>query len=181
MTDHQALLPDGTWKLDADRTTVTVSVTKLAAFTVSATLDLIDGTVQVSDGHVSDVHARVDSGSYRSPNAKRNEHVTGPDFLDAANHPEIRFSAASAEATSAGHVVTGTVSIKGKSFPLSITTHNIATVGNDGSFQASASVDRTAIGVGKMPAFIISHMLELTIDAHAHRIDTESTESEADG
>ncbi|MEM7093663.1 MAG: YceI family protein [Actinomycetota bacterium] len=174
MTSHPTALPDGSWTLDPDRTTVTVAVKKLGLLNVSATLDLIDGTIDISDGQVDTVDARVSATSYRSPNAKRNEHVIGSDFLDTASHPEIAFRTTSVEPADDGYVASGTVNVKGKDALLRFDVHDITAENNTASFSATASVDRTTIGVDKMPSLIIGRMLDLTISAHAQRVDPDS-------
>ena len=84
-------LPSGTWQLDTSATTVTVSVKKLGFFAVPATLDVSSGSIEIDDDHqVTNVDIVVDASSYASKNAKRNEHVLGPDFLDTKNHPTDR-------------------------------------------------------------------------------------------
>ncbi len=171
MTTNQAHIPDGTWTLDPNRTTVSVSVKKLGMLNVAATLDLIDGTVRVSDGQVTSADAQVSAASYRSPSAKRNEHVTGSDFLDATTHPEIAFSASNADQVTDSYIVDGSISVKGKSFPLSFDVLDVTTDATVASFRATARVDRNAIGIDKMPGFIIAKMLDLTVDAHAQRRD----------
>ncbi|MFN3215629.1 MAG: YceI family protein [Acidimicrobiales bacterium] len=172
--NHTTALPTGTWTIDPSTTTVTVTVTKLGVFTVPATLTVVSGTIEIDDDHdVTAVHVAVDAGSYASKNAKRNEHVVGPDFLDAANNPTIEFRADRVEPGPNGFTSNGTVTIRGTSSPIDVTISDVAVDGTTGSFTAAAVVDRNAIGVDKMPTFVIGRLLTLTVDARATRSPSE--------
>lgn len=160
-------LPSGTWTLDAS-TTVTISVKKLGFIDVPASLAITSGTVEINADHqVTSVDITADAASYTSKNPKRNEHVVGPDFLDTANHATIRLQASSATPAATGYTAAGTVTIKGQSAPIAVTISDVASNGDRGSFTATATVDRNAIGVDKMPSFIIGRNLQLTVTATA--------------
>ena len=140
---------------------------------MSATLDLIDGVVDVVDGAVRSAEARVDAASYSSPNAKRNAHVVAPDFLDAADHPDISLHASRVEPAAGGHTVDGQLTVKGSSFPIRLAVDEVAIAEASATFRATAHVDRKAIGVDKLPTFVIGRVLDLTVDAQAQLVGTE--------
>lgn len=163
-------LPTGTWQLDTLATTVTVSARKMGMFAVPADLTVTTGTIEINDSHgVVSVNIVADAASYKSKNAKRNEHVIGKDFLDASAHPTISFQADSVVASGDGFRANGTVTIKGQTSPVDVTVTDVQFTGTDGSFTASATVDRKVIGVAKMPTFVIGANLELTVSAKATR------------
>jgi polyisoprenoid-binding protein YceI len=171
MTTTTTTLPTGTWVLDPS-TTITVTATKLGFLKVPATIDLTSGTVEIDDQHqVAGVSVTGDANSYASANAKRNEHVRSADFLAAEDHPTIRFDATACRPSGDGYIADGTVTMKGATVPLSVTIADVAV--NDGattaSFTATATVDRNAIGVDKMPSFIIGRQLDLVVAASATR------------
>jgi len=161
-------LPTGTWQLDTSTTTVTLSVKKLGFITVPATLDVMSGSIEIDDDHqVKNVDIVVDASSYASKNAKRNEHVLGPDFLDAANHPTISFRTGQVKSASAGYTSNGTVTVKGQSSPIDVSISDVEVSGTNGSFAATATVDRNALGVDKMPGLIVGRNLQLMVQAQA--------------
>lgn len=161
-------LPTGTWQLDPSATTVTVSVKKLGFINVPATLAVTSSSIEIDDDHqVANVDIVVDAASYASKNAKRNEHVLGPDFLDVENHPTIAFSTGRVAPGSAGYTSNGTVTVKGQSSPIDVTISDVEVSGTNGSFAATATVDRNALGVDKMPGLIVGRNLQLTVDAKA--------------
>ena len=161
-------LPTGTWELDPSATTLTVTARKLGLITVDATLAVTSGTVVIDDEHeVVDLQVVVDATSYASKNAKRNEHIVSEDFLDAGAHPTITFAAGSVTPTAEGLQADGSVTVKGQTSPVTVAIGDLDVTETVGSFVASATVDRTAIGVDKLPNFVIGRDLRLAITAKA--------------
>ncbi|MEM9516491.1 MAG: YceI family protein [Actinomycetota bacterium] len=159
----------GTWTLDPAATTVTVSVKKLGLFTVSADLTVLDGQIEIdADGSVTGVSVQIDATSYRSPNDKRNEHVRGADFLDADNHPVLAFRADNIAADGTHYAVSGTVQVKGAESAMDAVVRDVEIQGDTAKFSLTAALDRTAIGVDKLPSIIVGNRLQLAVAATAH-------------
>jgi len=167
----QLQLPTGTWVLDSSATTVTITARKLLAFRVPATLMITSGAIEIADGRVLSVDVVADAASYASKNAKRNDHIVGSDFLDAANHPTIRFQAHDAESDAAGGTASGSITVKGRTTPITVAISDIDIDGDTATFHASAVVDRTDLGIDKLPSSIIGPKLGLTVTAAASRTD----------
>lgn len=161
-------LPTGTWRLDPSQTTVTVTAKKLGFFAVPATLDVSSGTIEIDADHqVAAVNVVADASSYTSKNAKRNEHVVSADFLDAATHPELVFRAGQVTTSNSGYRADGSVTVKGQAFPISVDITDVDFDADRGSFVATATLDRNAIGVNKLPSLVIGRALQLTVNASA--------------
>ena len=159
-------LPVGTWRFDPARTTISVTATKLGFFSIPATLALTDGSVEIgSDHQVTTIEVTAAADSYTSKNAKRNEHIRGADFLDAERHPVIQFRADSVTGTADGYRVDGTVTVKGDTSPLRVEVTDVEISSDRGSFRATATVDRAAVGVDKLPSLIIGRQLQLSVAA----------------
>jgi polyisoprenoid-binding protein YceI len=159
-------LPTGTWQIDPSSTTVTVSAKMFSLLTVPATFTVVSGTIEVdAENEVTAVDVVVDASSYASKNAKRNEHVVGPDFLDATTHSTISFQASRVTQADANYTTSGTITSKGKPSPMEVAVSDVEIDGGSGSFTASATVDRTTLGVDKMPGLVIGRNVELTVDA----------------
>lgn len=159
-------LPAGTWRLDPDRTTITVTATKLGVFTVPATLTMSAGTIEIGSEHqVACVEVVADAGSYTSRNAKRNDHIRGADFLDADNHPDLLFTAEQVRRVAHGYQTAGSVTIKGETFPLEVDISDVGFDAGSGSFVATATIDRDAVGVGKLPSLVIGRNIDLSVAA----------------
>lgn len=169
MTSTTAL-PTGTWQIDTAATTVTVTVKKLGVLTVPASLTVTSGTIEIDDdNNVTDVEIVADASSYASKNPKRNEHVVNDDFLDAATHPTITFRASAVATAPTGYSADGTVTVKGKTSPVSVAITGVSVQEAAGSFDAAATVDRKSIGVDKMPTFVIGRDLDITVSAVVNR------------
>ena len=167
-TDPSRDLPTGTWRLDPSQTTVTVTAKKLGLLTVPATLTLTSGTIKIDADHqLTAVEVVVDASSYTSKNAKRNVHVVSADFLDAATHPELRFKAGDISRTAFGFRADGSMTVKGQACPISVDVTDVEFDARAGSFLATATIDRTAIGVDKFPSLLIGRVLHLTVTATA--------------
>ena len=167
----QLQLPTGTWVLDTSATTVTITARKLLAFAVPATLTVTSGSIEIADGRVMSVDVTADASSYASKNAKRNEDIVGPGFLDAANHPAIRFRADDVASNATGATASGSVTVKGRTTAIAFTISNVDIDGDTATFHASAVVDRADLGVDKLPSLIIGPKLDLTVSATASRTD----------
>ena len=161
-------LPRGTWRLDPDRTVIRVTAKKLGVFPVTATLAMSAGTIEIAEDHrVVAVAVAVDAGSYASRSAARNDHIRSADFLDAEHHPELVFTAEQVMPVADGYQADGTITVKGETFPLQVNVSNVEVDAGSGSFGATATIDRNAIGVSKLPSFVIGRNLELTVSAVA--------------
>ena len=162
------LLPTGTWQLDTAATSVTATVKKLGMITVTSSLGLVSGTFEIdAEGQVSGVEIVADASSYSSGNAKRDTHVLSDDFLGAETHPEITFRADAVRPAGRGYEAKGTVTIKGQTSPIDLTISDVDVNDERGTFTATAAIDRTTIGLDKMPNFVIGRTLQLTVSATA--------------
>ncbi len=160
-------LPTGIWHLEPS-TTITTTVKKMGVITVPATLDLVSSTIEINADHeIVSVDVVADASSYASKNAKRNEHVVGEDFLDAAVHPTISFRADTVTADGSNYRAKGSVTVKGRTSPVDVTIADVNFTDTTGSFTASATIDRKTIGVDRMPTFIIGRELALSVTAKA--------------
>ena len=90
-----------------------------------------------------------------------------PDFLDAENHPHLVFTAAQVTPDADGYRAAGSVTVKGKTSPLEVEITNVEFDADRGTFTATATIDRNAIGVGKLPSLVIAPRLRLNVTATA--------------
>jgi polyisoprenoid-binding protein YceI len=90
-TTSGELIPTGTWNVDPVHTTIGFQVTDTADLysTINGRFLEFEGRVVGAEQPSLAGAIRVDS--LRTDNEQRDAHLVSPDFLDAANHPEIRF------------------------------------------------------------------------------------------
>ena len=105
-----------TFDLDPAHTAAQFAVKHLVVSTVRGTMGQVTGTLQFDevDPAKSSVEATIDVRGIDTNDAKRDEHLRGPDFFDVANYPTITFKSKSAERIADGkYKVAGDLTIKG--------------------------------------------------------------------
>jgi len=108
---------------DRDHSSFGFAVRHMTVSTFRATFADVDATALLSDdGSVAlSGRAQVDSVSVRSPLELR-QHLLGEDFFDAARHPEITFVSAPSWPQEDGSItLTGELSIRGVTRPVTAT------------------------------------------------------------
>ena len=120
----EALLRDGqfagNWTLDPSRSEVRLrSKSMWGMVSVKGVFSRVSGSGAVSPaGEVSGTII-VAADSVDTKNKKRDEHLRSADFFDAANHPSITFTADGIKLSGAGVRVTGSLSVRGRTKPVS--------------------------------------------------------------
>jgi polyisoprenoid-binding protein YceI len=105
-----------TWEIDPAHTSAQFAVKHLMVSTVRGTLGSVTGTVTVDDADItkSSAQATIDAKGIDTRNAKRDEHLRSPDFLDVAKYPTITFKSTKVEKVSdEKYKVTGELTIRG--------------------------------------------------------------------
>jgi polyisoprenoid-binding protein YceI len=109
-------VPAGTWQVDPTHSSVAFEVKHLMIATVRGHFSDFEGWIEAAedDPRNSRVWGVVRVASIDTGNADRDEHLRGPDFFDAARHPEARFESTRIEPIEGGHyTVGGDLAIRG--------------------------------------------------------------------
>jgi polyisoprenoid-binding protein YceI len=148
----QALLQDaslaGTWTLDATRTTIglkTRSMWGMAPVKGVFRQSAGQGTV-TPDGQVSG-SITVAAASIDTKNAKRDEHLRSADFFQAAEHREITFTIDRITPASEGVTVTGKLTVRGRTQPVSFPARVSVFGGDEVWLDAEVQVNRADFGL----------------------------------
>jgi polyisoprenoid-binding protein YceI len=167
------------FKIDPDRSTVSVAVAEPAAWirgTAIGTFRIIDGAVSVDPINVprtAKARILIDAGSYSSDNTSRDRYVTERS-LEADKYPTIGFESSSVvgvvmtsprEGTA---IVTGFLTLHGEAHQMTMSVH--ATLGADNDFTGDGEVkfDYEDFGV-QVPAVLFHTLLagdEATVHFH---------------
>jgi len=145
MTTASATLLDGTYTADPVHSSFGFAVRYQGVSLFKGTLNEATATLA---GNRLEGSAKVDSISIRTPEQFR-AHVLGAEFFDAANHPEVTFTAGSIELDEGGTAsAEGELTIKGITRPVQATgTWTPATPdafgGTRGHLNLEAVIDRT--------------------------------------
>lgn len=112
----------GTWTIDPAHSSITAIARHMMVSRVRGRFESFSGTVEVAeDPEESTATLTIDADSINTNEQDRDEHLRSGDFLDAANHPHLRF-----ESTDVEHVegdryrVTGDLTIRGETRPVTI-------------------------------------------------------------
>ena len=167
------------FKVDVDRSTVSVAVAEPAAWirgSATGTFRIIDGTVSVDPADIArtaKVRILIDAGSYSSDNASRDRAVTEKS-LEVDKFPTAGFESSSvvgvvmtgpSEGTA---IVTGFLILHGESHAMTMSVH--ATLGADGVLNGDGEVKFNYEDFGvKVPAVLFHTILagdEATVRFH---------------
>jgi len=139
----QALLADGTlageWVLDPRASSIQLSNRSLAGLArVKGVFREVSGNGTVgADGEISGT-VTVAAASVDTRNTRRDTHLRSADFFDSASHPDITFTADGIRAAGQGAAVTGVLTVRGRTRPLSF--EAAASVHGDGEIRLDAGV-----------------------------------------
>jgi polyisoprenoid-binding protein YceI len=165
------------FKIDADRSTISVTVAEPAAWIrgdATGTFKIIDGAVSLDRANISrTAKARIliDSSSYNSENASRDRYVTEKS-LEADKYPTIGFESSSVvgvvmtSATEGTAIVTGYLTLHGESHAMTISVH--ATLGADGIFTGDGEVKFNYEDYGVTVPTVLLHTLLAGDEATVH-------------
>jgi polyisoprenoid-binding protein YceI len=165
-----ALLADGTlagkWALDPDVSSIRFkSRSVFGLVPVSGVFREVSGGGTISpDGEVSGA-ITVAAGSVDTKHAKRDKHLRSADFFDSDGSPDITFTTDGVRPSGEGVTVTGTLTIRGRTRPLSfdaaVAVHGGAEIWLDGSVR----VNRADFGITWNPLGMVSMDNAITIHA----------------
>ena len=142
-TALQALLKDGAvageWALDPRESSVRLKNKSMAGLVrVNGIFREVSGNATVSpDGEVSGT-LTVATASIDTKNTRRDTHLRTTDFFDSANYPDITYSAGGIRPSAQGVTVTGALTVRDRTRPLSFDA--AASVPGDGVIWLDAEV-----------------------------------------
>ncbi|MEU9574472.1 YceI family protein [Streptomyces massasporeus] len=140
----------GQWQLDATASTVVVRQrTMWGLVTVKGAFGTVGGTGEVRPDGSAVGTLTFDAASLDTKNAKRDTHLRSEHFFDADHHPEITFTARSAELHDGDQVhVVGRLTVRGISRPLSLTARVTDRDAAGLTLDTEFTVDREQFGMG---------------------------------
>lgn len=148
-TALQALLKDGVlageWVLDPRQSSIRLKSKSVAGLVrVNGIFREVGGNATVSaDGEVSGT-LRVAAASIDTKNTRRDSHLRTADFFDSASYPDVTFTADGIRPSGAGVAVTGALTVRDHTRPLSFDA--AASVQGDGVIWLDAEVRIDADG-----------------------------------
>ena len=155
----------GSWTLDGARSQVRLATKSMWGMVpVKGVFGEVGGSGTVTEvGEVTGT-LTVAAGSIDTKIKKRDDHLRSADFFDAANYPDITFSAETVTPAAGGVTVAGTLTVRGPTRPVSF---SAAVSGDDSAvtLDAEVPVDRADYGVTFNQLGMMTMKIALTIHA----------------
>jgi polyisoprenoid-binding protein YceI len=148
----QALLRDGklagSWTLDPVRSEVRLKSKSMWGLApVKGVFRQVTGDGQVSAAGDATGVITVAAGSIDTKNKKRDEHLRSADFFDIASHPDITFAVDGVRPASGGVRVTGSLTVRGRTRPVSFDAKVSSFDGAEMWLDAEVPVNRADFGL----------------------------------
>ena len=155
----------GEWVLDPTTSSVRLTCKSMGLIPVHGVFREVSGSGAVSaDGQAAGT-LLVAAASVDTRNTRRDTHLRSADFFDCDNHPDITFAADDIRPSGQGVAVTGALTIRGRTRPLSFDA--AASVAGDGEvwLDAEVRVNRTDFGITWNQLGMVGKTSTLTIHA----------------
>ena len=148
-------LPTGTYKLDAAHTIVGFETRHMMFNKVRGVFKEFDGSFVIGeDPTTSSAEGVITVASLDSGVADRDAHLKSPDFFNVAEYPEMTFRSLSVAPAANGHwTVSGELTIRGTTRPVSLDVEYLGSPGKDFqgneriALSATAEIDREDWGM----------------------------------
>ena len=153
-TVEDVTIPEaGTYAIDPSHSAVEFVVRHLGLAKVRGRFNSFSGTIRVADDPTeSAVDVTIESASIDTRDAKRDEHLRSPDFLDAAGHPNLGFHSTAVRRAGDDWHVDGELTIRGVTRPVTLELEFEGAVQDPWGLprigcSATTEVDREAFGL----------------------------------
>ena len=113
--------PQGDWTLDPDHTVAGFVGRYLMLTKVPGKFNGVSGMIHIADNpEESWMEVSLETASITTDHDDRDKHLKSPDFLDVGNHPTIEFRSTGFEGAGEHWTVSGDLTIKGETRPITL-------------------------------------------------------------
>jgi polyisoprenoid-binding protein YceI len=158
----------GDWVADPAACTLAFAVRNFGLRTVTGQIPLTSAVVHVGpDGEPVSIHAELDARGIRTGNPRRDKDLRGRRFLATDRWPVITFEAGYIKPAQTAWTVSGTLTVKDANCPVRLDVASFTVPADDQAAQidlhATGRLDRRSAGVAAGPAFLIGHLISLSL------------------
>ena len=178
----QTTIPAGTWAIDPSHTEVGFTARHLMS-KVRGRFEKFEG--QIVTGDAPSATPLIDLNSIFTHEENRDNHLRSADFFDVENHGAMTFKATDVTGGGNGLLVTGDLSIKGVTKPVTLDVEVLGTEsdpwgGTRVGFEGTGSISRKEFGIDfNIPMdggrLLIGDKIDITIAAQAVLQQDEQT------
>lgn len=165
----------GTYAIDATHSNVEFAVKHMMITTVKGRFGDVKGSVTIPESGPPAVDVTIAASSIDTRTEARDVHLRSADFFDVETFPELRFVGTEVRRTDDGYALTGDLTIKGITKPVTLTVieegAGVDPWGNRKvSFSATGKINRSDFGLTWNAALeaggvLVSEEVKLSIDA----------------
>jgi polyisoprenoid-binding protein YceI len=158
----------GEWVADLAACTVSFTVRNFGLRSVTGQIPLASASVTVGPGgQPVSVRAELDARGIDTGHRRRDSDLRGTRFLATDQWPTITFQATHVQASGAGWTIDGTLTVKDCHCPVRLSANRPDRLPGDPAvpvnLSATARLDRRSAGVDVAPAFLVGHMISLSL------------------
>ena len=182
-TTQSVDLAPGTWRIDPGHADVGFVGRHFGLTKIRGRFTGVEGTVVIADDIArSTIEVDIDMATVSSGDTSREDHLRSADFFDVANHPTGRFRSTGITANNASGSITGELTLKGITRPVTLQAEFLGTVidpwdGERAIFSANATIDREDWGLTwnmllEAGGLLVSKRIQLEIEVELVRQPT---------
>ena len=139
----------GEWVLDPRNSSIRLKSKSMGVIPVKGIFREVSGSGTVSPDGMATGTLLVAAASIDTQNPRRDTHLRSADFFDSDSHPDISFTADDIRPSAQGVAVTGALTIRGRTRPLSFDARRLSrATARSGSTPRSASTAPTSASPG---------------------------------
>lgn len=147
----------GNYKIDPAHTSVTFSVNHLGISELVGRFNTVEGSLEFAEKGVSKVEVSIETASVDTSHKKRDDHLRSPDFFNAKQFPNIKFSSSKVHYDSNGEPekVEGKLALHGKTRSVTLVVNPVG-AGSDpwggyrAGYKATTTIKRSDYGMNFM-------------------------------
>ena len=168
-------IQNGTYAIDASHSNVEFAVKHMMITTVKGRFGDVKGTVTLPESGQPVVDVTIGAASIDTRVEARDTHLRSADFFDVEKYPELRFVSTRVQRTGDGYTLTGDLTIRGVTKPVTLTVTEEGTGvdpwGNQkAAFSATGKFRRSEFGLNWNAALetggvLVSDEVKIAIDA----------------
>ena len=158
----------GDWVADPAACTLSFAVRNFGWRTVTGRIPLTGAAVHVSqDGNRVSARAELDAHGIDTGHRRRDQDLRGRRFLAADQWPAMTFEAEDIRPNETAWTVNGTLTVKGTRCPVRLDVASFTVPADDPTahldLHATGCLDRRSAGVTAAPAFVVGHLIRLSL------------------
>ena len=168
-------IQSGTYAIDASHSNVEFAVKHMMITTVKGRFGDVKGTVALPESGQPVVDVTIAAASIDTRVEARDTHLKSADFFDVEKYPELRFVSTRVQRTDDGYKLTGDLTIRGVTKPVTLTVTEEGTGvdpwGNQkAAYSATGKFSRSEFGLNWNAALetggvLVSDEVKIAIDA----------------